>query len=225
MSESIVRQLIVKDLYMMRPMMIGALLVGGIGIAVMPLGGPAAFNVGWLVLFIAIILLGVFATVVGVTGERKEKVHLFVLTLPTSPQQYTAAKLAANGIAFLAPWTILAAAALAVTALTSLPDRFMPFLAILLLYGVCYYAAYLSVALVTDSVISSTIVIIIGNTAPAFFIPALFRMPGIAAGPDGNATGPIWTSSALAVIALEVAFSAGAIGLAVYARSRQRDFI
>jgi hypothetical protein len=222
MSASMVRHLISKDLYLLRPMMIGALLFGGIGIALLPLG-ETPFFVGWLLLFIVTVLLAIFTTAVGVITERKERVHLFVLTMPTSPAQYTTAKLAANSLAFLVPWTILLAAALTVVAVTPIPDRLMPFLAALLLYSVCYYAAYLAVALVTDSVIFSTLVIIIGNTIPAFLIPALFRLPGVSA--DPVAAGPIWTAEVLTVLASEIVFSAAALGLGVYVRSRQEDLI
>src|SRR5690606_32901815 len=99
MNGSIVRQLIAKDLVVMRPMMIGALVVGGVGIALMPFG-ETRFFVGWLILFIAITLLGVFTTAVGVLTERKDRVHLFVLTLPVSPAQYLRAKLTASAVAF-----------------------------------------------------------------------------------------------------------------------------
>ena len=38
MNTSIVRQLIAKDLFLLRPMIVGALIIGGIGIALMPFG-------------------------------------------------------------------------------------------------------------------------------------------------------------------------------------------
>src|SRR5690606_4590883 len=117
MSASIVGRLIAKDLYLLRPMMIGALVIGGIGVAVLPFG-ETEFLVGWVILFITVLLLGIFSTTLGVITERKEKAHLFVLTLPTSPTQYTLAKLAANGIAFLVPWTLLSVAALSVIVAT-----------------------------------------------------------------------------------------------------------
>lgn len=222
MSGSIMRQLILKDLHLMSPMMTGALIIGAIGIALMPFG-ETAFFVGWLVLFIVVLLLGIFTTGVGVITERKDRVHLFVLTLPTSPAEYTAAKLAASATAFLVPSGILAAAALTLIAATGIPDQLMAFLAALLLYAVCYYSAYLAVALVSDSVILNTLVIIIGNTAPVFIIPALLRLPEM--NPDLDASGPIWSDRVLAILAFEVAFSAAAIGLALYVRSRQRDLI
>ena len=222
MSTSIVRQLIAKDLFLLRPMIVGALAIGGIGIALMPFG-ELQFFIGWIVLLIATLLHGIFTTAVGVVSERKDRVHLFVLTLPISPAQYLRAKLAASAIAFFTPWAILLAAALTLVAATGIPDGIMPFLAMLFGYVVCYYAAYFAMALVTDSVILSTLVIIIGNTAPVFLIQAFLRMSGVTAEfvpPDAG-----WTGAVQATLASEFLFSAAALGIAVFIRSRQRDLI
>jgi hypothetical protein len=222
MNASIVRALVLKDLFLMRPMIVGALVLGTIGVGLMPLG-RSGFNVGWIVLMISLLLLGIFTTAVGVLFERKERVHVFVLTLPVSPSQYTAAKLAANGLAFLAPWLVLGGATMTVITTTSAPDGFLPFMAMLLLYIACYHSAYLAVALVTDSVIWSTAVIILGNTAPIFVIPALFRLSSITE--EAPATVAIWSQDVFAVIASEVLFCAAALGIALFVRSRQQDVV
>lgn len=223
MNTSIVRQLIAKDLFLLRPMIVGALIIGGIGIALMPFG-EFQFFIGWLVVLIAILLHGIFTTAVGVITERKDRVHLFVLTLPISPAQYLRAKLAASAIGFFVPWAILLVAALVLVAATGIPDGIMPFLAMLFGYVVCYYAAYLAMALVTDSVILSTLVVIVGNTAPVFLIQAFLRMSRVDAdvGPPADAS---WSSAVLGTLAGELIFSAAAIGAAVFIRSRQRDLI
>jgi len=222
MNGSIVRQLIAKDLFLLRPMMVGALLIGGAGIALMAFG-ETQFFVGWIVVFIAITLLGIFATAVGVLAERKDRAHLFVLTLPVSPWQYLRAKLAAGAIAFFVPWTILLAAAITLIAGTGIPDGLIPFLTMLFCYVVCYYSAYLGMSLVTDSPIWSTLVIIVGNTAPIFLIPAFLRVSGI--GSDFVPPDAGWTATVLGILASEIAFSAAATGVALFVRSRQRDLI
>jgi ABC-type transport system involved in multi-copper enzyme maturation permease subunit len=222
MNGSIVRQLIAKDLFLLRPMMIGALVFGGIGIGLMAMG-ETQFFVGWIILFIAATLLGIFTTAVAVITERKDRVHLFVLTLPVSPAQYLRAKLAASAIAFFVPWAILLAAALALIGLTGIPDGLMSFLTMLLGYVVCYYAAYLGVSLVTDSAILSIVVIIVGNTAPVFLIPQFLQMSGI--GVDFVPPDASWTGAVLGTLAGEIAFSAAVFGLALFIRSRQRDLI
>jgi hypothetical protein len=222
MNVSIVRRLIAKDLFLLRPMMVGALVFGGIGITLMPFG-ETQFFVGWIVVFIAVILLGLLTTVVGVITERKDRVHLFVLTLPVSPVQYLQAKLAANAIAFFLPWTILLAAALTLVAATGIPDGIMPFLVMLLGYAVCYHAAYLGMALVTDSAILSTLVVIVGNTAPVFLIQTFLRVSG--AGPDFVPPDADWTGPVLGILTSEIAFSAAVLGIALFVRSRERDLV
>jgi ABC-type uncharacterized transport system permease subunit len=99
----------------------------------------------------------------------------------------------------------------------------MPFLAMLFGYIVCYYAAYLAVALVTDSVILSTLVIIIGNTAPVFLIQAFLRMSGVTA--ESVPPDAAWTDAVLGTLVSEFVFSAAALGIALFIRSRQRDLI
>jgi len=222
MSTSIVRQLIAKDLFLLRPMIVGALVIGAAGIALMPFS-ELTFFIGWIVLLIATLLHGIFTTAVGVVSERKDRVHLFVLTLPISPAQYLRAKLAASAIAFFVPWAILLGAALTLVATTGIPDGVMPFLVMLFGYVVCYYAAYLAMSLVTDSVIWSTLVIIIGNTAPVFLIQAFLRMSGVTEESVPPVAG--WTGAVLGTLAAESLFSAAAIGIALFIRSRQRDFI
>jgi len=222
MNGSIVRRLIAKDLILMRPMMVGALVFGAIGIALMPFG-ETRFFVGWLLLFISVTLLGIFTTALGVVTERKDRVHLFVLTLPVSPVQYLRAKLAASAIAFFVPWTILLLAALTIVAATSIPDGIMPFLVMLLCYVVCYYAAYLGMSLVTDSAIWSTVVIIAGNTAPIFLIPSFLRVSGV--GADFVPPHAGWTGTVLGILASEIGLSAAFLATALLIWSRQRDFV
>ena len=222
MNGSLVNQLIAKDLFLMRPMMLGALVLGGIGIGLMPFG-PTQFFVGWILILIAITLLGIFVTAIGLLTERKERVHLFVLTLPISPAQYLRAKLSANAIAFFVPWAILLVAALTLVATTDAANGFMPFLVMLFGYVVCYYAAYLGMGLVTDSGILGTLVIIIGNTSPVFLIPLFLRLSGITndfVPPEAG-----WSGAVVGTLAGEIAFSVAALGIALVMRSRQRDLI
>lgn len=222
MNGSLVRQLIAKDLFLLRPVMVGALIIGGLGITLMPFG-ETPFFVGWIVVFIAVTLLGIFSTAIGVLTERKDRVHLFVLTLPVSPAQYLRAKLTASAISFFVPWAILLGTALTLIVATDLANGIIPFLTMLFGYVVCYYAAYLGMCLVSDSAILSTVVIIGGNTAPVFLIPVFIRLSRVSTDfvpPDASFTGAV-----LGVLLSELVFSAATLGIALFIRSRQRDLI
>ena len=66
----------------------------------MPLGTVTAY-VGFVSLICAIVILNIFLVMTAVVQERKDKVHLFILSLPVSTTQYAAAKMSSNAIAFV----------------------------------------------------------------------------------------------------------------------------
>lgn len=222
MSRTIVRRLIVKDVYLQWPVSVGALLAGGVAIALLP-RGEIAYFVGWISLLVVLVLLGVGTVWMSVIDERKDKVLLFVLSLPVSMKQYLFAKLAAHAVAFLAPWAVLTAAALAVIAVSPVPDGLMPSLAIILFWPVCYYALLLCVGLVTDSQIWTVVVIVACNIAPTFFIPALYQLPSLdVTNPAASAQ---WGVDAFVVLGFEFALCVVAIGLGTVFHSRKTDFV
>ena len=97
MSRSVVRQLIVKDLYLTRWMVVGSLAAGAAAIALMPLGVVSGY-VSSVSLICTLIILNIFLVMSGIVQERKDKVQLFFLSLPVSTAQYTIAKIVANAI-------------------------------------------------------------------------------------------------------------------------------
>jgi ABC-2 type transport system permease protein len=221
-SGTIVRRLIVKDLQFHWPFSVGSLLAGIATIALLP-RGAVGFFVGWIGLLIVLVLLGIFTVIAGVIGERKEKVLLFVLSLPVSTKQYLVAKLAAHAVIFLLPWAILTTMALVVIANTGIPDGTMPIVAIVLLWPVCYYALLLGVGLITESQAWITTVIVVCNIAPTFFIPALYQLPSLSlTNPTATAQ---WGADALVVLGAEIALCVLAIGAGSYVYSRKRDFV
>ena len=109
MTAPIVRQLIRKDLYLVRWIVLSAIVSGLVAIGLMPLGTVTAY-VGFVSLICVIVILNIFLVMTAVVQERKDKVQLFILSLPVSTRQYAAAKMASNAIAFVVPWCILTAA-------------------------------------------------------------------------------------------------------------------
>ncbi len=112
MNSAIIRQLVLADLYLLRWMILGAIAGGAAAIALMPLGRVPAY-VGSVLLICALVILNIFLVMGGIVQERKDKVQVFLLSLPISPMQYTAAKIVSNAIGFVVPWLVLMAAALA----------------------------------------------------------------------------------------------------------------
>jgi ABC-2 type transport system permease protein len=222
MSASVVRQLILKDLYLFRWMVVASLLAGGAALAIMPLSQVSSY-VGGVSLICTLIILNIFLVMSGVVQERKDKVLLFILSLPVSTIQYLVAKVSANAIAFLVPWLVLTVGAIVVIDVSAIPNGILPYWLAVLGYILFYYCALLAVGLLWDSTAAHTTAIIVGNVSFNFFIPFLLGLPSV----SRHAKGPIavWTGDIVTIVAAELLAGALVLGLAVYFRSRTGDFV
>src|SRR5215471_2752956 len=166
------RRLILKDLYLVRWAAIGSLVAGLASVAIMPLSAVSAY-VGGVSLICVLVILNIVLVMSSIVQERKDKVLLFVMSLPISTVQYTLAKVIANAIAFGACWLLLSIAAVAVIDLSKIPNGWVPSLAAILVYLLAYFCVLLGVAVASDSRALSTVVITIGNISVDFVIPYL----------------------------------------------------
>lgn len=222
MSRSIVRQLILKDLYLVRWMVAGSLVAGAAALAIMPLS-PVSAYVGGVSFICVLVILNIFLVMSAVVQEKKDKVLLFVLSLPVSTTQYVAAKVVANAIAFVVPWLVLTVAAIVVIDVSQIPNGILPFLITVLGYLLFYYCALLAVALITDSTGWHSTVITVGNVSVNFLIPFLLGLASVARHREGPTA--VWTADVAAILGIEIAAGAVALGLAVYLCSRRTDFV
>jgi hypothetical protein len=220
--QSIVGQLALKDLYLMRWIIVAAVAAGLISLAVTPLD-PVAFYVGSITFLCVLIVLNIFLVLAGVTQEKKDKVRLFVLSLPISTAQYTLTKMAANFIAFFVPWLVLTAASLLMIGMTAIPDGLIPVVLGVSVYLLAYYCVLLGVAIATESQLWPGAVILVGNVSLNFVIALLFRMPST----GGNVRTDIivWGGDILATLAIEAIVGALALTLAIAHQSRKKDFV
>lgn len=222
MSRSIVTRLVLKDLYLLRWVIVGATVAGCAAIALMPLSRMAGY-VGALSLICTLIVLNIFLVMNGVVQERKDKVLLFVLSLPVSTTQYLAAKVTANALAFLLPWLILTAGAAVMIDATAMPNGILPFWLTVLVYLLSYYCALLAVSLVTDSMGWHATAITLGNVSVNLVIVFLLGLPSVVANHDAPTA--VWTADIVTILAIELAAGAAALGLAIYFTSRRSDFV
>jgi ABC-type transport system involved in multi-copper enzyme maturation permease subunit len=222
MSGSAVGQLILKDLYFVRWMIVGSVVAGASAVAIMPLSRVAAY-VGGVSLICVLIILNIFLVMTAIVGERKDKVLLFMLSLPVSTTQYTAAKVAANAIAFIVPWLVLTLATVAVIRASAIPDGILPFWIAVLCYLLFYYCVLVGVGLAKDSTGWHAAAITAGNVSVNFLIPFLLARPSVAE--HAGAPTAVWTMDIVAIAAVEVAAGLAALAAGVYLRSRNPDFV
>ena len=222
MSTPIVRQLILKDLYLLRWMIAASIVAGGAAIAIMPLNQVSTY-VGSISLICTLIVLNIFLVMGGVVQEKKDKVLLFILSLPVSTTQYVVAKVAANAIAFLVPWLVLTIGTITVIDVSAIPNGIVPYWVAVLGYILFYYCALLAVGLLWDSAGAHVTAIIVGNVSINFLIPFLLGLPSV----SRHAKGPtaVWTGDIVSIVAAEILTGALVLGLAVYLRSRTGDFV
>jgi ABC-2 type transport system permease protein len=222
MTHSVMRHLVLKDLYLVRWQVIASVVAGLVSIAIMPLS-PVLAYVGGVSFICVIVILNIVLVMSGVVQEKKDKVLLFVLSLPISTGQYTRAKVFANAIAFVGSWLLLTVMAAIVIHLSALPNGILPFLIAVLVYLLAYYCVLLGVGLVSDSTGWHATVITTGNISINFLIPLLLSLPSVVTHRAGATA--VWTGDIVTIIAIELAVGLAAVAVAVYVRSRAGDFV
>jgi ABC-2 type transport system permease protein len=224
MSRSVVMRLILKDFYLQWPVLVGSLLLGFAMLALALFGGgPITFYVGSVSFLCVLVLLNVLLVGSTVAQEKKDRVILFVLSLPVSTTQYAVAKLVSSLLAFLLPFCLLGAAALLVIALTPIPHGLIPLTAAVMMYVCLYFCIFLAVALTTDSAALNTLVIILGNVLINFLIAWLMSRQSIALAVKGPMV--IWSPEILASLAVEILGSLFALAAALLIILRKKDFL
>ncbi|HEY8549594.1 MAG TPA: ABC-2 transporter permease [Vicinamibacterales bacterium] len=222
MTGTIVRHLILKDLYLLRWMSLGTIAAGLAAAAVMA-RSPVPINAGGVLMICALIVLNIFVVMTGIVTERKERVSVFVLSLPVSRRQYVTAKVTANAIAFTVPWAVLTVSVAATVIVSPIPDGFLPFWIALLGFLLFYYCALLGVALNTDATGWHAAAIIAGNLSVNFFIVLLFSLPSVHR--FGGGAAPVWTTDILLLVAGEIVLGIVVLALAIHLHSRRPDFV
>jgi ABC-2 type transport system permease protein len=224
MSRSVVMRLVLKDFYLQWPVLAGSLLLGFAMLALALFGGgPITFYVGSVSFLCVLVLLNVLLVGSTVAQEKKDRVILFVLSLPVSTTQYAVAKLVSSLLAFLLPFCLLGAAALLVIALTPIPHGLIPLTAAVMMYVCLYFCIFLAVALTTDSAALNTLVIILGNVLINFLIAWLMSRQSIALAVKGPMV--IWSPEILASLAVEILGSLFALAAALLIILRKKDFL
>lgn len=219
---AIVGTLVRKDLFLMRWAIAGTLAGGFVSLALMPLGGMLTY-VGGVSLICSLIILNIVIVLYGVAQERREKMVLFVLSLPVSPLQYTLSKVAATTIGFVGPWAVLTAATVALIDVTALPNGLLPFWIAVLGYLLLYFCALLAVALLKESNGWHAAAITVGNISVNFLIPLLLGLPSVQANQAGARA--VWTADVVGIIVLEIVLGPVVLGLAVWRHARRPNFV
>jgi ABC-type Na+ efflux pump permease subunit len=224
MSTAIVRNLVYKDWYLQRWPLIGYLVASAIALLFLGTGGSGSFYAGMVVLITIIIAGGIQLTLSTIINERTGQTLPFIMTLPVSNHQYTAAKVTANLTMFLLPWTALAAGTLVILNSRSAETRaLIPMATLTLLELFATYSVLLFVALITESQQWTVSVMVATNLGLQAWFYFVARMPGIEHGLRTHRLE--WSPGALLLLLTEVIIILLMLALSFVFRARKTDFL
>lgn len=224
MNYLMIKRLIWKDWYLQRWTILASLLGGAASLAIICLGGQAAFMVGLVLLITTLVAVGAQLAVATMVNERKEQTLAFVMSLPISHREYTMAKLLGTLLIFLLPWLFLVIGSFALFAVPhGVPHGLFPFTAIMATQILVNTCLIIAVALVTESQGWTVGAIMVSNVAINLIGYFIAHLPGIARGMSGSSV--MWSLTASTVLLIEYSTIALLICLTFLFQSRKRDFL
>lgn len=220
---AVVRQLIAKDWYLNRLVILGSLPVGLGALAIVLTGKQVAFMLSIILLCMVIVGVGAQLALVTTINERKEQTLAFVMSLPVSWREYTAAKILANLIIFLIPWLLLTAGALGVLLLPGAAHGLVPFTAIMAVEMLITTSLIVVAGIITESQAWTTAGIFCSSLGINILGYVFAHLPGISM--YMWRTRVHWSPTAWIILASELLTVPLLLGLTFYIQSRKTDFI
>ncbi len=220
---SMVRRLILKDWYLNRWMILGAIPLGLAALSLTLTGSQAANLFTIILLCIVVIGAGAQLAVVTTINERKEQTLPFVMSLPISYREYTAAKILANLLIFLIPWLVITAGALGVLCLPGAGHGLIPFTAIMAVEMLITTCLIIVAGIITESMTWASVAITFSSLGLNGFGYLFAHLKGISKYMWG--TQVHWSATALTVLVAELAFVPLLMWLTFLIQSRKTDFL
>jgi len=223
MNYAVVRHLILKDWYLNRGVILGSLPVGLGALAIVLTGKPVAFMLCIILLCMVIVGVGAQLAFVTTINERKEQTLAFVMSLPVSWREYTAAKILANLIIFLIPWLPLTAGALGVLLLPGATHGLVPFTAIMALEMLITTSLIVAAGIITESQAWTTAGIFFASLGINLGGYLFAHVPGIGNYMWGKVVH--WSPSAWIILICELMAVPLLLGVTFFVQSRKTDFL
>ncbi|HVU00002.1 MAG TPA: ABC-2 transporter permease [Acidobacteriaceae bacterium] len=220
---AMVRRLILKDWYLNRWMIFGSIPAGLASLAIVLTGKQVAFMLCIILLCMVIVGVGAQLAMVTTVNERKEQTLAFIMSLPVSWREYTAAKLLANLIIFIIPWLALTAGAIGVLCLPGATHGLIPFTAIMAVEMLITTCLIVVAGVITESQAWATVGIFCSSLGINGLGYAFAHLRGISAYMWGMQVR--WTPTAWTVLIAELLMVPLLLGTAFFVQSRKTDFL
>jgi ABC-type transport system involved in multi-copper enzyme maturation permease subunit len=222
MNVRLVRRLILKDLYLSRVPLGLVVVIGATAVGSIFLRNEVSGFVGLTSAFIALIMLGNILPMHTIINERKRQTLAFVMSLPISSAEFTAAKILANIGTFFVVWAAVVGSLVAIFAGTPY-GGFVPFILMASLAPFAAFCVLVAVSLVGESEVGAMATMIVTNVSYSFIWFFLVRVPAIRAALGSPV--PVWPPALLTILAIEISLIVVSIAAAFYFQSRKTNFV
>ena len=220
---AIVCHLIFKDWYLNRRVILASIPVGLGALALVLTGKQVAFMFCIIILCMVIVGVGAQLAMVTTINERKEQTLAFVMSLPVSWREYTAAKVLANFIIFLIPWLLLTAGTLGVLLLPGAAHGLIPYTAIMAVEMLVTTSLIVVAGIVTESQAWTTAGIFCSSLGINVLGYVFAHLHGISMYMWGKSVH--WTSTAWVILVCELLTVPLLLGVTFFVQSRKTDFL
>lgn len=223
-TRAVLGRLVVKDLYLFRWLILGAVVAGVVSLALTIRGGSGeGLNFGFVLYLTTIITFGILVPMLGILKERQDRSRLFILSLPISPAGYVVAKVTSTLAVFVVPWLALTGGVVALTLVTDGPAGALPFFVVLMGFLLGNFATLTALVASTKSELWAVAGILATNVSVTPFLIHLGKLPGVA-GQSGQAAAT-WSPEVLTLLAIEAVWILVALAAAFLIPTRKHDFV
>lgn len=219
----VVRELIRKDLSIMKVPSICYWLGGMASVAVAVMWGDAAGTIAFILFVSTLFGAGVHAAMQTVTEERREQNLPFIMSLPITVHDWTIAKMSANLLLGGGIWLTLSAASYVIYIGDVMPNGTIPFMTIILVGILLAYIIILTTAIVFQGLAPALVAVVGANLGTQAYLWWVSTFHGIRATVNGMEV--VWNGTALTVLGLQCATIGLLIGLTFYAQSKKTEFL
>lgn len=223
LHKPIIRELVLKDLQIMKIPSI-CYWLGGIGAILLAiLWGDSAGTIAFILFISTLFGAGVHAAMQTVTEERREQNLPFIMSLPITISDYTLAKMIANLTLVGGIWLTLSAASYAIFIGDVLPRGSIPLMTIILVAVLLAYVIILATTLIFQGLAPAIVAVVaanLGNQAALWWVSGLH---GVRATVNGIEV--VWNGTYLTVLGVQLGTIVLLIALVFYAQSKKTDFL
>ncbi|NOX52207.1 MAG: hypothetical protein GXP16_16975 [Gammaproteobacteria bacterium] len=222
-NPSIVKQLVIKDLKIMKVPAICYWVSGLLSITLVSIVGEPAGTIGFILFVSALFGVGVHAAMQTVTEEKQQQVLPFIMSLPITIRQYTSAKLIGNLILVGGIWATLTAASYVVFIGELLPTGAIPFVTIIWVGILLAYIVILATTLMARTITPAIVAMVGANLVTQALLWWVSTLHGIRSVIGGNVA--VWNNTALTVLSLQVASIVLLVAMTYFVQSKKTDFV